>query len=599
MKEKLMRDLLEYHDDLYAKGIPELSDIDYDLLKTSFRSQYPNSPYNNIVGASVDGEKVKLPFVLGSLNKVKADGSCQMWLESILGYKVYWAKLDGVSACVQYVDGEYNRGLTRGDGEYGTDITEKLRNVVPARLLQPVTGSYRAEVMLIGDEYKQLGYKTRRNGCAGILNRDGVEQCEHLVVLFYELIEEIGYQPEYNDEMTRINHMKELGLPLAPYCHAGNKTDDQLVSLLTMWKTQNEYDIDGVVIVRDDSEREDSYYPDDKCAFKVNEEATICEVVGLTWQVGRTGRVVPVVNIRPTEIGGVTVSNATGFNYKFISDNGVGAGAKVGIYRSGDVIPYIDFVQEGVHMEGDLICPSCYNPTTRKGVDMVCTSTFCPDRDMLILEHFLTTLGCENVTATTLKKLDVQKVSHLYELDEFEISQLDGFGIKRAQQIIFEINKTLKTTPAKLLASFGMTGIGNSQSQNILKTYDFDQIWGLSVDDLLKIDGIGDILASNFVNEIQNYKVICEYLVERGLKWETSSNSLRGQTFCLTGNGEVKRDVLVKMIEANGGYVKGMSKKVDYLVTNDPNSQSGKAKKAREYGKPVISYEELMEILEN
>lgn len=607
MRENLMRNELERHDELYAKGVPEISDVQYDKLRTLFRQQYPNSPYNNIVGASVDGDKVKLPFVLGSLTKVKTDGSCQDFLNEKLGFRIYWAKLDGVSACVQYVDGVYNRGLTRGDGEYGTDITEKLRGCVPAQLTEPVTGSYRAEVMLVGDVYKtlphgdEIGYKTRRNGCAGILNRDGVEQCEHLVVLFYELIEEIGFNPDYDDESTRINHMRKLGLPLAPYVHAGNKTDEQLVSLLTMWKEQNAYDIDGLVIVRDDSQREDAYYPDDKCAFKVNEDATICDVSDVTLQVGRTGRVVPIINIVPTIIGGVTISNATGFNMKFVYDNGIGLGAKIGIYRSGDVIPYIDFVQESVELDIDarVNCPSCGASLSWKGVDMVCNAAVCPDRDMMVLEHFLTTLGCENVTSTTLKKISVRSVKDLYELDEFDISTLDGFGIKRAQQIIFEINKTLKTTPAKLLASFGISGIGTTAAQNILKVYGIEEIWTLTKQELLKVDGVGEILADNFFYNIGSFVGIYEYMKEQGLKWETASNSLRGQTFCLTGNGEIKRDVLVKMIESNGGYVKGMSKKVDYLVTNDPNSQTGKAKKCREYGKPVISYEDLMVLLEN
>ncbi|KFZ26575.1 MAG: DNA ligase [Candidatus Izimaplasma bacterium HR2] len=242
-------------------------------------------------------------------------------------------------------------------------------------------------------------------------------------------------------------------------------------------------------------------------------------------------------------------------------------------------------------------CPSCDNVLTWKGVDLVCNATECLDRDTLQVEHFLITLGCENVTAVTLKKLGVKTIKDAYELDEFEISMLDGFGIKRAQQIIFEINKTLKTTPDKLLAAFGMTGIGSSVSQSILKEYDFDHLWTLLEGDLIKIDGVGAVLANNFVTEIPSFMDICYYLKEQGLEWSTATNNLKGKTFCLTGDGAIKRSELIKIIESNGGFVKGVSRRIDYLVTSDPNSNSGKSKKAREYGKPVISYEDLMDIL--
>ena len=589
----------------YHEGFPKISDSYYDKLKGLFRQDYPTNPYNGFVGVSVDDNKVKLPFTLGSLNKVKTDGSCQKWIKDNEGEKVYWSKLDGVSGLVRYIHGKYYRALTRGDGEYGQDITDKLLNAVPNQLNHLTTGSYRCEIMLTGDDHIKLGYKTRRNGAAGILNRDGTKQCEHLVVKFYEVVEDDDvvvssklWNPDTNNEIARIERMVGLGFDVAPYIVGGDKSDDELVELLRNWKTVSDFDIDGIVMTINDSEREDTYYPDLKCAFKVNEEATICDVIGITLQVGRTGRVVPVVNIEPTEIGGVTVSNATGFNAEFVYNSGIGYGSQVGIYRSGDVIPYIDFVSKSVDVDStDVTCPSCGGELKWKGVDLVCDALFCDDRDALRVEHFLTTLGCENVTAVTLKKLGVFNIYEAYGLDDLEISELDGFGVKRAQQIINEINKTLKTTPAKLLASFGMTGIGNSVSQNILKVYDFDDVWKLTNEQLMKIDGVGDILAENFISERLPFFIIYEFLKEKGLVWSTASNNLKGMVFCLTGNGTVKRDDLVKMIESNGGFVKGMSNKVDYLVTSDPNSQTGKAKKARDYGKPVISYDELMGML--
>lgn len=246
-------------------------------------------------------------------------------------------------------------------------------------------------------------------------------------------------------------------------------------------------------------------------------------------------------------------------------------------------------------------CPSCGYPLEWKGVDVVCTNEpfQCPDRGLQIIEYFLITLGCENITATTLRKLGVKTISDIYKLDEFDISCLDGFGTKRAEQIIFEINKTLKTTPDKLLASFGISGIGVNTAREILKMYNFDEVWELSENELRAVDGVGEKLAENFTSEIGQYKVLYDEMVSLGLKWATATNNLRGNIFTLTGNGPIKRDVLEKMIESNGGVVKGISKKTNYLVTDDPNSNSGKSKKAREYGVSIISYEKLLEMLEN
>jgi DNA ligase (NAD+) len=588
---------LKYHDDLYALGMPEISDADYDELKALAKIDHPNDPYLNQVGASVVGDKVKLPYVLGSLNKTKADGSYTDWAKQYGNdMMVYWAKLDGVSLYVEYKKGKFDRAMLRGDGEYGLDVSDKARLFCASELDEPVDACARAEVLLTGNYHRELGYKTRRNGCAGMLNKDSLTNIENLSVLFYELIAVEGGVPA--TELGRIERMKELGFGLAPYVQGVQLSENELVEVLRGWKEEMAYDIDGLVITANDSIREDALYPDNKIAFKVNEEATLCKVVGITWQVGRTGRVVPVINIEPTEIGGVTVSNATGFNYEYVADNGIGAGATIGIYRSGDVIPYIDYVEESVEMSGQLVCPSCFEPTTRKGVDMVCENGECPEQRLLTVEYFLRTLGCENVTAVTLRKLGVKTVKNAYDLDEFEIASLEGFGVRRAEQVVNEVRKTLKTTPDKLLAAFGISGVGLSTAREILKKYDFNDLWDLSAGDFMKVDGVGETTARKLVVQLPSRMGLYSYLKEEGLKWATSSNTLRGKTFTLTGNGTVKRDLLVKMIEENGGYVKGISKKVDVLVAANPNSNSGKAKKAREYNIPVIGYDELMEMLE-
>jgi DNA ligase (NAD+) len=596
---------LQCYDDSYALGVSEVSDIEYDRLKAVARKSFPNDPYFQHVGAMVRGDKIKLPYVLGSLNKTKAtDGSYDDWIRQYQDRNelmVYWAKLDGVSLYVEYVEGAFARATTRGDGEYGQDVTEKARLFVAPTIQRRSTVCLRAEALLTGNNHILMGYKTRRNGVAGMLNSDSTTNCELIEVVYYELISDTTGVPE--TESARISRLEELGLNVAPHCVISAQPVTSVVEMLREWKSTSTFDIDGVVVTPDQSEREDTYYPDNKIAFKVNEEATICTVRGVEWSVGRTGRVTPVVVIDPMIIGGVTVERATGFNADFIFGSRIGVGAKIGIFRSGDVIPYIDFVVDPVPVEYLDTCPSCGSTLQYLGVDVVCVSDNCPDKNLAVIEYFLRTLGCENVTKVTLKKLGVVSIRAAYELDEWDIAELPGFGIKRAEQIVSEIRKTLKTTPDRLLGSFGISGVGVNGAREILKKYNFDDLFALGYDDFVSINGIGDTLATNLVESLPSRRGIYEYLKEEGLQWASSTNTLRGKTFCLTGNGTVKRDVLIKLIEQNGGYVKGMSKNVDVLVTADPASNSGKSKKAREYIAQgatidIIGYDELMSMLE-
>lgn len=604
MTETKLFDDLRHYDAMYAIGLPEVSDYQYDIIRSEAKLKYPNNEYWNQVGADMGGDKVKLPCTLGSLNKVKADGSCQEWLQGHSDERLVSAKLDGVSLYVSYVNGKYDRAFLRGNGEYGYEVTERARLFVPLELQEDVTCEARSEAILTQDIHTKLGYATRRNGVAGLLNpnRTTTEHLEKVVVKFYELIstsEGLG-----DTESERWDQMIDYGLDVAPHVMLGTtdpvQAEEQLKDILSTWKESLEYDIDGLVVAEDDSIPDDSFYPENKVAYKVNEDAILCKVVKVEWSVGRTGRVVPVVWIEPTLIGGVTVEKATGFNFKFIVDAGIGPGSVVGIYRSGDVIPYIDFVEESVAATHPMFCSDCDNILKKSGVDLVCDNAYCKGRNVLAAEYFLRTLGVEEVTAVTLRKLGVKGIFEAYCLDELEIAQVDGFGIRRAEEIVTQIEKSLKTTPDKFLAACGLPNVGLSTAQDFLKVFKFeDYIDFTNVGlDYTVVSGIGPAIAKSLDEGRERVARLYDMLYGKGLEWSTASNTLMGKVFCMTGNGPIKRDVLENMIEANGGYVKGMSKKVDYLVTNNPSSTSGKAKKAREYGTEVIGYDNLIEMLE-
>lgn len=587
----------------YNTGKPLVSDLEYDLLKSEAKGLVPDHPYFQTVGAPVSGDKVKLPYILGSLKKVKTD-TVDNWMISQSGIKVISGKADGVSIYVKYVDGKVVFATTRGDGYEGQDITEKAKLFCPDIFLGGVA-EFRGEATLQGTTHTELGYKTRRNGVAGLLNDDKVNRCEHIKPVFYEVLSDHGDLTE----MDRFMFMGEIGLTTVPFTSCTDMLADELSKLLEVTKNSVDYDIDGLVIANNGSKRENVYYPKNKVAFKVNEEAVLCTVTEVKWDVGRSGKLTPVVHIEPTEIQGVTVSKCTGFNFGFIDSNKIACGSEVYVVRSGDVIPYIEEVK---NLSKEYLpfntCPSCGNlvELSETEVDLYCHNRDCGQTAYKKVEHFLRTLGAENITIKTLKKLGIDTIEKAYALDELDIIGLEGFGKRRAQQVVEEIEKTKKTTSPKMLQAFGIPGIGQTASEDICNKF-HEQIFDLSMNELQSIPGIGVKTSANYNLHIGEYKDILTRLNDSGVIFEMSMNDveedakneteLTGLIFTLTGAYEIKRNILKNMIEGKQATVKSLTKKTDYLVTSDFNSTSSKMKKAQKYGTEIISYEQLMEML--
>ncbi|MCK5020178.1 MAG: hypothetical protein KAS32_24280 [Candidatus Peribacteraceae bacterium] len=588
-------------------GVLEVSDKEYDILKRQAKDWYPDDPYFQTVGTKPTGSTVSLPYILGSLTKTKHDGSLLKWCrDNNIEQVTLSDKMDGVSLYAKYIDGQLIQASTRGDGYEGKDITEKVRCIRPT--IEGVgLRELRGEAVMTSVSCHTLGYSLPRSAVSGILNGDDKEhydKCKYVDIVFYNLMGET--LPTYPHHFHTII---ELGC-LAPEFISIKVTDDIEDKIADWFKTRKEvsiWDIDGVVVAdRQDATVGEDYYPINMCAFKVNEEAIDTPVVGVEWNISRTGRVVPTVIFETIDIGGSKISRATGFNAKFIHDNQIGIDTIVGIVKSGDVIPYIENVTPNMDNEFKSFvptnCPSCDSPLerTESGVDIVCKNhDRCPEQMIYKIEHFLLAHDVEEITATTIRRLGIKSIEDLYSLTDFGISMIEGMGIKKGQTIIREIQKTLKTTPEKLLKSFGISGIGNTASGLIMNHFgDFDTLFSSSVGSYKVLDGIGDVLAENIVWGLSKYVNLYEFLKKQGLVFEEkASMDLQGKIFTLTGKSDLNRNDLVKMITSHGGMVKGISKNVNYLVTNDTNSTSGKMKKAIQYGVEIISYDDLLSII--
>ena len=593
--------LKEYDDLYYNTGTSPISDNEYDKLKETAKEKFPDNSYFKLIGAPAPN-KVKLPFILGSLKKVKYD-KLNEWLKTHGGLYLIGEKLDGISFVVEYRNGEVYFASTRGNGYYGKDITNKAKIFCP-KINYKKTINLRGELMLLGDTYKELGFKSARNGTAGIINRNGIRNCKHISPFFYEIIDDIGKNEIEKYEML-IDYQTKERIPGSIVYGYYETTDaaKELSAYLKVCKERSNYEIDGLVITPIDYKRENVLKPENKICFKINEDGIKARVIDVEWNVSRTGRVIPVVIIKPINIQGVTINRATGFNAKFIQDKKIGKGSEISIVRSGDVIPHIvDIILCASEASVPEICPSCNGPLISEGVDLICNNPECYGMLYYKVEHFLHKMGTENITYKTLMKLGLGTIEKCYEIDEWEIASIDGFGVKRAQQVVNEIQNTLITTPEKFIASLGISGVGKTLAKAMCDVFDIDIdnffLFNSPYEDFIEIDGIGEIIANNIIETRMNYFSLFMFLLEKGMKFEsTGSNELEGKQFCLTGKGDIGRNELAEMITSKGGVIKGISKGIDYLVTADPESQSGKAKKARKYGVEIISYNELMEIL--
>jgi len=613
-------DLLKDYDKKYAEGKPEVSDTEYDKLRETAQELHPEDPYFQSVGAPAPRDKAKLPFVLGSLNKVKID-SVYDWFKS-KGKHHYIAsdKVDGASFMVIYKNGKPIAGYTRGDGEFGKDISDKVKLFCP-EISNKGYWVFRGEVVL--QDPSRFGYKNRRNGAAGLLNKDDTSNCQYLRPWFYEIVE---YKPasSLTDRYVENNKLNldsetsrwEILEELFPVNTPRNWTidypvkemiEERLVALLKHSRENNElYDVDGLVIAVNESDRENVMYPGNKVAFKVNLDAVPTVVTGIDWKVTRTGLVCATLEVAPTEIQGVTVTRVgAGINWKIMQEQGMGIGAKIGIVRSGDVIPYVEEVYTPSDNFDIGYCPSCGHPVVESGVWLACPNPECERKKLWEMEYWLISLGAENLTIVTLERifdsLNIEpSIQALYELTLEDLLEVEGFGNKRATQVYNEIQGTLHTTHEKLLTAFGIPNVAKETATELIRH--FRSVHGVLTapyTELVEVEGIGDIVANN-IREEQNrcVRVFLE-LKEKGLELEEKKvGALTGKVFAITGKLPMNRDAVVRMIEAKGGTWKNaVTKRTDYLITDNPSSGSGKNKKAQSYGTKLITFDELQELL--
>ena len=592
---------LKFYDLIYKNGLPAVSDREYDDYRDKEFKKNPNDPYFDTIGAPVDDrEKVELPFILGSLKKTKIKkddekiGSVVRWIKKQNDRIVVSPKLDGNSILVLFSSGNVTKAYRRGDGEYGQNITN-----IAKKFISPIKDErvrwVRGEVIL---DFLPPEYKHKTAAVAGILNDAESKYHKDLKVIFYENINS-GIDTEYD----RLYYLENLiGLSTVEYKSVDFNNIDNIEEYLINYlkEIKDKYnnrgiEIDGLVLTKNKSERENVKIPDNKVAFKVNQEAVPAIVNYIDNNTSRKGRIIPVLHIDPVEIGGSTITKVTAHNYKYIIDKGICVGSKITIIKSGEVIPYIVDVEDGGDAILPISCNVCGGDLVMEGVDLLCKNKDCSIQNFKKLEHFLKTIGVMGISKTTLINLDVSDINTLYSLTVEDIMKNDGFGKKKANTIVNELKSKLIMSKENFLASLGISGLGNTVSKLILKHIEFDGVWNTK--DFTFIDGIGQITSDKIVKGLLENNSVYYDLLKYGLEWKEKTNGslFSGKIVTLTGTAPIKRPELKILLENINCTVKGISKKVDFLVTNDVNSNSSKTKKAKDFGIPIITYEKLLD----
>ena len=652
--KRLVEELNEHSRKYYVEDNPSVSDFEYDMMYRELEEleqKYPElilpySPTQRVGDRVLSGfEKVTHEVQMQSLNDVfdfdefkEFDNRVRDALGVDYSY-VAELKIDGLSVSLEYENGLFVRGSTRGDGIVGEDITQNLKtiNSIPMKLKKPVTIEVRGEVFMPKSEFLNINtireeegeplFANPRNAAAGSLrqldSRITAKRNLDIFVFNVQKSDEITY----SSHSESLKYLKGLGFKINDETLVCKKADEVIGAINIFGEKRKglEYDIDGVVIKVDDlSQRnllgETVKAPKWAVAYKFPPEQKETKVESIDIQVGRTGVLTPAANLTPVFIAGSTVSRATLHNIDFITEKDIRVGDTVIIQKAGDIIPEIVKVlpekRTGKEMPFVMpdTCPVCGGKAVREdGLSAYrCTGLECPAQLVRNLIHFSSrdAMDIEGMGNAVVKHLVDEKlissVSDIYKLQKEDLINLEGFGEQSADNLVSAIEKSKQNDLYKLLFGLGIRHIGLKASKVLaLKFETIDNLLSANFDDLTEIDDIGEVMADsllNFFSQEQNVNEI-NLLKQIGLNTKSlttikENSEINGKIFVLTGTlHSFTRTEATRLIEQNGGKVSSsVSKKTDYVVAGE--EAGSKLDKANQLGVKILNEENLKTLLQ-
>lgn len=626
----------------YQYSTPIMTDFEYDKLydeleklEKETNTILSNSPTQNVEPEAIDSlVKVEHPAPMLSLSKTKSISELASFLENQEGL-LSW-KLDGLTIVLTYKDGKLSSGVTRGNGIIGEVITENVKKFKNIPLTIPYKGTLvvRGEAVIKYSDFNKMNeeldddssqYKNPRNLCSGSVRQldSKVTAKRNVNCIIFALIES---EKKFKLKSEEFEWLKSLGFDVVEYHKV---TSNNLEEQVLYFKNKiNEYDIpsDGLVLLYNDIEYgkqlgTTAKYPKNAIAFKWQDETAETKLIDVDWLVSRTGLINPVAVFEPVELEGTIVSRASLHNVSILQGLSLGIGDTILVYKANMIIPQIaDNLTQSNSLTIPNKCPVCNHEariiSSNDVKYLYCMNDFCPAKLVKRLSQFTSrnAMNIEGLSDAIINKLAdeglIKTYADIYNLKRYknDIISFEGFGEKSYDNLINSIEKSRNVKLANFIFALGIPDIGLSRAKLICKNYsnDINKIRNLTFEELSKIDGIGEIIAKEWIDTFNNEDFIkeLELLLKEVNFTDTSIDNnqpLKDLIFVITGsvNNFTNRDELVEYIETYGGkVVKAISNNVNYLINNDITSTSTKNTKAKELGIKIISENDLMSMIQ-
>lgn len=630
----------------YQESREIMSNFEYDKLYDELVSLeketgivFANSPTQNVgyeVVSALPKERHEKPML--SLNKTKSVEELADWLGGQTGL-LSW-KMDGLTIVLTYQNGTLVKAVTRGNGEIGEVITANAKAFVNV----PLNISYQGELILRGEaiirysDFEKINeqiedvdakYKNPRNLCSGSVRQLNSEITAQRQVHFYafSLVKADGIDFK-NSRKEQFEWLKTQGFEVVEYHEVTKETLPEMVKMYSEAIAENDTPSDGLVLLYDDiaygqSLGRTAKFPRDSIAFKWADEIQETKLLYIEWSASRTGLINPVAVFEPVELEGTTVSRASVHNISIMEALELGAGDRITVYKANMIIPQIadNLTRSGVRDIPEA-CPVCGGQTEVRQINDVkslyCTNPDCQAKKIKSFTLFTSrdALNIAGLSEATLEKFIgvgmIHEYADIFHLDRHqeEIVEMDGFGQKSYDNLIAAAEKASHTTLPRMVYGLGVAGIGLANAKMICRHFknDFEAMRHATVEELVEIDGIGEVLAqawTAFFSDGKNNAIVDHLLAELTFEAgdeessEGADEAFAGMNFVITGSLEhfKNRKELQELIERRGGKVTGsVTSKTNYLINNDVASSSSKNKKARELGVPILSEEEFLKL---
>ncbi len=644
---QLTRELLRHARLYYNEDAPEIPDYEYDAMQRRLREleeQYPqyalpDSPTRRVVGTVLEGfAQVRHPYPMESLQDVFSFDEILEFHRRVqeqfpgMEYTVE-LKIDGLSVCLQYEDGRFVRGATRGDGQVGEDVTENLRTVfdIPMELQDKRPLWIRGEVFMPVKVFQRLNaqreaaeetpFANPRNAAAGSLRQLDSSVCARRKLSIYCFNLQNAREAGFATHDAALRFLKEQGCKvIEPYIVTADP-EEIFTFIRTMGDRRDALPcgIDGIVIKVNDLAARETLGSTAKCprwaiAYKFPPEEKPAKLRDIVVQVGRTGVLTPNAVFDPVRLAGTTVSRATLHNLDFIRQRDIRVGDTILVRKAGDIIPEVLGVDHSLRPEGaaefemPVVCPVCGAPVVKEPGEAAfrCTGAECPAQLLRSITHFAgrDAMDIDGLGPAVVQLLVEQKLAaspaDLYTLRLTDVASLDRMGRRSAKKLLEAIEKSKQRPLSRLLYAFGIRQVGQKAAQLLARQFgSMDKLQEATREELCAIPDIGEITAESlcrWLESAQGQHLIAR-LREAGVNMtqpdEQLSRRLEGRTFVITGTLEKRsRQEMTQFIQQHGGKVSGsVSKRTDYLVAGE--DAGSKLQKARELGVPVLTEGEL------